>query len=214
MIRIEGLRFGYYHENVLDIKQLEVAQGQHFLFLGNSGSGKTTLLHVVAGLLRPQQGKITVADQKITRMSSAALDTFRGQHIGLVFQKPHLISALSVYQNLRLAQYMAGLPTDEDRIYEILNDLGLEGKKNARIATLSQGEAQRITIARALLNKPKVIMADEPTSSLDDDNCARVITLLQHQARKYHATLIISTHDQRIKDRIPERWTLDKCTVV
>ncbi len=213
MIRIEGLRFGYDHENVLDIEQLEVAQGEHFLFLGNSGSGKTTLLHLVAGLLRPQQGKITVANQDITQMSAAALDTFRGQHIGLVFQKPHLITALSVHQNLRLAQYMADLPNDEARIREILNDLGLEGKKKARVATLSQGEAQRITIARALLNKPKVIMADEPTSSLDDDNCDRVITLLQQQARKYHATLIISTHDQRIKDRIPERWTLDKRTV-
>ena len=213
MIRIEELRFSYDRENVLDIQRLEVAQGEHFLFLGNSGSGKTTLLHLVAGLLRPRQGKITVADQDITRMPSAALDTFRGQHIGLVFQKPHLISALSVHQNLRLAQYLAGLPADETRIREILSDLGLEDKKKAHIATLSQGEAQRITIARALLNKPKVIMADEPTSSLDDDNCDRVVTLLQHQARKYHATLIIATHDQRIKDRISDWWTLDKRTV-
>ena len=214
MIRIEGLRFGYDHKHVLEIEQLEVAQGEHFLFLGNSGSGKTTLLHLVAGLLRPQQGQITVANQNITRMSAAALDTFRGRHIGLVFQNPHLIRALSVHQNLRLAQYMAGLPTDDDRILEIMSDLGLKGKTKANIAALSQGEAQRITIARALLNKPKIIMADEPTSSLDDDNCDRVIGLLQQQARKYHATLIISTHDQRIKDRIPQRWTLHKPKVV
>ncbi len=213
MILIEGMRFGYDRENILDIERLEVAQGQHFLFLGNSGSGKTTLLHLVAGLLRPRRGTITVAGQDITQMPSTVLDTFRGQHIGLVFQKPHLISALSVHQNLRLAQYVAGLPNDEARIHETLRDLGLERKKKAPIATLSQGEAQRITIARALLNKPKVILADEPTSSLDDDNCDRVIGLLQHQARKYYATLIISTHDQRIKDRIPERWALDKSTV-
>lgn len=213
MIWIEGLHFGYNGENVLDIEKLEVAQGEHFLFLGKSGSGKTTLLHLVAGLLRPTQGKIVVADQDITHMSQVALDKFRGQHMGLVFQKPHLISALSVQQNLMLAQYLAGLPTDRTRIEEILNDLGLESKKEARISTLSQGEAQRISIARALLNKPKVIMADEPTSSLDDDSCKQVISLLQKQAAKYDATLLISTHDQRVKDRITRSWTLYKSAV-
>lgn len=213
MILIEGLHFGYNGANVLDIERLEVAQGEHFLFLGKSGSGKTTLLHLVAGLLRPAQGKIVVADQDITRMSQSALDKFRGQHIGLVFQKPHLITALSVQQNLMLAQYMANLPTDKVRIDEILSDLGLKHKRESRVSALSQGEAQRISIARALLNKPKVIMADEPTSSLDDDSCEQVITLLQKQANKYQATLLISTHDQRVKDRIPQSWTLHKKVV-
>lgn len=214
MIQIEGLRFSYRNETVLNIEKLEVVQGKHFLFLGNSGSGKTTLLHLVAGLLRPKQGTITVANQDITRMSPSALDTFRGRTIGLVFQKSHLIRALSVQQNLALAQYMAGLPTDAARTHEILSDVGLAHKQQAHVATLSQGEAQRITIARALLNQPKVILADEPTSSLDDDNCDQVISLLQHQARKHHATLIVSTHDQRVKNRISERMTLSKSMVV
>ena len=200
MIIIEGLRFAYKDQQVLDISQLEIEDGRHLLILGKSGSGKTTLLHILGGLLKPKTGKVSMGGTDIYHLSAAQRDKFRGQNIGLVFQKPHLIQVLSVQENLLLAQYLSGTAQDKDRIKEVLEELGLLHKLRAKVNKLSQGEQQRVTIARALLNRPGVILADEPTASLDDDNAQKVIALLQKQAEKQHASLIIATHDQRVKD--------------
>jgi len=178
-----------------------LSQGEHSLFLGNSGSGKTTLLHLLAGLLKPQSGDIEIDGTSITRLKTSGMDLFRGRNIGLIFQAAHMIDALSVKDNLLLTQYLAGLPRDENRITEVLTGLNLGQKLNSMVYELSQGEAQRATIARAMLNKPAVILADEPTSSLDDDNCDKVINMIIKQANQNNATLIISTHDQRIKSK-------------
>ncbi len=203
MISVRNLEFSYAEKRVLQIPYWFMEQGEQCLFLGASGSGKTTLLHLLAGLLKPRQGLVEIAGTDLTTLTYAETDRFRGQHIGLVFQRNHLIQALSVEDNLKLAQYMSGASQDQTRINEVLEDLSLAGKRKAKTFQLSQGEAQRVSIARALLNKPKVILADEPTSSLDDTNCEKVVNLLQQQARKYQATLVISTHDGRIKHTIP-----------
>ena len=201
MISIDGLKFGYNGKEIINLPQWNLSQGEHSLFLGNSGSGKTTLLHLLAGLLKPQSGDIEIDGTSITRLKTSGMDLFRGRNIGLIFQAAHMVDALSVRDNLLLTQYLAGLPRDENRITEVLTGLNLGQKLNSMVYELSQGEAQRATIARAMLNKPAVILADEPTSSLDDDNCDKVINMIIKQANQNNATLIISTHDQRIKSK-------------
>jgi putative ABC transport system ATP-binding protein len=208
MIQINQLEFSYSGKPILHIPQWEIEQGKHCLFLGKSGSGKSTLLHLLAGLLKPLKGSIVVGNMRLSSLKPSEADAFRGNNIGLVFQKPHLIAAMSVRENLLLAQYAAGLPVDTSRADKVLDELNLAHRKEAKIYQLSQGEAQRVSIARALLNKPKVILADEPTSSLDDENCEAVLHILQKQALNYNATLAISTHDQRIKSRITHHLQL------
>ncbi len=210
MIRIENLDFGYSDQKILNIPELEVGESQHLMILGKSGSGKTTLLHIIGGLLNPRSGKVVFGDLDLYGLNANKLDRFRGQNIGLIFQKSHLISALTVEGNLSLTQYLSGIPKDRARIKEVLSDLGLAEKLNSKVRRLSQGEQQRVTIARALLNRPKVILADEPTASLDDDNASKVIKLLKNQANKYNATLVIATHDQRVKDEFDVQLDLNQ----
>jgi ABC-type lipoprotein export system ATPase subunit len=209
MIEFEGVSFSYDQNAQFKFKDLKLEQGSHWLILGASGSGKTTLLHLLSGLLRPQSGNIKISGKDIAKINEAELDKFRGKEIGLVFQKAHLVSVLSVKDNLALAQYLAGLPQDSGRIKEVLAELQLESKINSKPHQLSQGEQQRVTIARAVLNKPSVIFADEPTSALDDMNTEKVMNLLENQAKKYNATLVIVTHDQRLKGRISNQIKLE-----
>ncbi len=201
MISIDSLSFGYSDQKILSIPHMEVKESQHLLILGNSGSGKTTLLHILGGLLKPEEGKVVIGNTDLYNLSAQQRDKYRGQNIGLVFQKAHLISALSVGDNLLLAQYLSGTAQDKGRVYEVLEELNLAHKVNKRVKALSQGEQQRVTIARALLNRPRLILADEPTASLDDNNAHKVIELLKQQAEKYNASLLIATHDQRVKDQ-------------
>lgn len=199
MILIDNLNFGYGAQQILSISHMEVKASEHLLILGNSGSGKTTLLHILGGLLSPKKGKVMIGKTDLYGLSASQRDTYRGQNIGLVFQKAHLISALSVQDNLLLAQYLAGTTQSKARVKEVLSELNLGDKLDKKVHQLSQGEQQRVTIARALLNRPKVILADEPTASLDDDNARIVLKMLKGQAEKHNASLIIATHDQRVK---------------
>jgi ABC-type lipoprotein export system ATPase subunit len=192
----------------LRFKNFTIEKGEHWLLVGESGSGKTTLLHLLGGLLRSEKGKIGVEGTDITRLSESALDRFRGRHMGFVFQKNHLISALSVKNNLILSPYLAGLIQDEKRVDEVLEQLGLAEVKHSKVKNLSHGQAQRVAIARAVLNKPDVILADEPTSALDDRNCDRVIDLLLEVSRHSNATLVVATHDQRLKSKFSNQIQL------
>lgn len=209
MISVRNLSYQYDGTSrALQFQDFSIPQGEHGLLLGESGSGKTTLLHVIGGLLRKYSGTVSIQDTTLNALSEAALDSFRGRHIGFIFQRNHLISALTVEKNLALSPYLAGLPPDAARIDQVLANLGLQEKKKSRISELSHGQAQRVAIARAVLNKPSIILADEPTSALDDKNCERVITLLTDVARQNGATLLVATHDQRLKDRISNRIDL------
>ena len=209
MISVSGVLFRYdVRTPSLAFPDWQVPSGEHCLLLGNSGSGKTTLLHLLAGLRRPTRGRIVVGNQDLTTLSNVQLDRYRGRSIGFVFQQPHLIDSLTVAQNLQLAQYLAGLPQRTHVIETTLASLQLTHRRDALPRALSQGEAQRAVIARALLNRPEVILADEPTSSLDNENCDRVLYLLRRQAEQHQATLIIATHDQRLKQKMPLQLTL------
>lgn len=201
MLHIHNIRYNIGSQPIFALNEWSVKTGEQWLILGPSGCGKTSLLHLISGLLTPTEGKITLGDTAITHISPAARDAFRGKHIGIIFQTLHLVQALTVYENLVLASTLAGVEVDRQYIQHLLDNLGLSAKANSYPHTLSHGQAQRVAIARALVNKPSVILADEPTSALDDAHCDDVITLLQNQAEQAKATLIIATHDARVKQR-------------
>ena len=198
----------YGARTVLELRKWTVQAGQHSIVLGPSGCGKTTLLHLIAGLLRPSRGRIRVAGQDLSALAPAELDGFRGKNIGIVLQRLHLIRALTVKDNLRLAQSLAGLPVSAERIEHLLFELGIAALATARPDRLSQGEAQRVAIARAVINRPALILADEPTSALDDGNAETVLRLLLTQAEASGATLLIATHDGRLKAHFAHRLEL------
>ena len=207
MIDIKRLTAGYGGNGseggkiVLALDRFNVDAGQHTLVLGPSGCGKTTLLNIVAGIMPAISGEVEVNGTRLDRLSANERDRFRGRHIGLVMQRLHLISALTVEANLQLAQRLAHGAVNDARISEILATLGITDKRHAFPRHLSQGEAQRVAIARAVVNRPALILADEPTAALDDKNCDAAIQLLFDQAGQHGATLLVATHDARIKSR-------------
>jgi len=163
----------------LSFPDLTVDSGQHTLIIGRSGCGKTTLLHLLAGLRSPTSGSVNILDTDISKLGTTKLDKFRGQHIGMIFQVPHFMRALSVNENIAIAQSLAGTSIVQSRIDDRLKDLNLYEKKNKKTYELSVGEQQRVAIIRAVVNQPKIIFADEPTSALDDHNTEQVIDLLK-----------------------------------
>ncbi|MGH8642251.1 MAG: ABC transporter ATP-binding protein [Burkholderiales bacterium] len=208
MFAVENLKHAYDGTEVLNVAAWRADQGAQWLVIGPSGSGKTTLLHVLAGILRPSAGSVGVAGQDLTALRAQQLDRFRGQHIGIVLQRLHLIPSLRVMDNLLLAQYLAGLRQDRARAREVLKALDLAGKETAYPHELSFGQAQRVAVARAVVNRPKLLLADEPTSNLDDGRCQQALELLLSMAQACNATLVIATHDQRIRSRIPRHFEL------
>lgn len=200
LLKVNELQFAHPGQSLLTFPDFQVNTGESLLILGKSGSGKTTLLNLLAGLLKPKRGEVVLDGVNLSSISEQELDQFRGKNIGIVFQKPHLIAALNVRQNLELAHFFSKKKGQD--ILRLLSDLGISTKSNSSVLTLSEGEAQRVSIARALANSPKLILADEPTSSLDDENTEKVIQLLKTQAAKIGAALIIVTHDQRVKNHV------------
>ncbi|MBO9611630.1 MAG: ABC transporter ATP-binding protein [Dyadobacter sp.] len=186
-----------------------VETGGQWLLTGESGSGKTTLLHMLGGLLKPSEGQVMVDVTDLYALPARALDRFRGQHIGIVFQQPHLIRSMTVEENLELAQSLAGVPRDMLRIREVLDVLDMDHKRRSYPQELSQGQAQRAGIARALVNRPALLLADEPTSSLDNRNADAVIRLLSDLAESQGSTLVISTHDDRVKEAFFKEFMLE-----
>ena len=208
MISVRGLAHRYGAVEALRLGEWNVAQGERWLVLGPSGCGKTTLLHIVAGLVRPSEGQVDVSGENLGRLDAARLDRWRGTTVGIVLQALHLVKHLSVRDNLRLAQYLAQVPQDDTRIADTLAALGVGEKGARRPSELSQGEQQRVAIARAVVNRPKLLLADEPTANLDDAAAGKVVDLLSEQAARHGATLVVATHDARVKGKFRERLEL------
>ncbi len=187
---------------------LSVARGEKTLILGPSGSGKTTLLSVLAGLLPPSTGAVSLEGRDLYALPSRDRDRLRGRHFGFVFQTLHLLPSLTLRQNVALAADIAQKP-DAARVDDLLDRLGLSAKAHRRPEALSQGEQQRAAIARAVLNRPGIIVADEPTSALDDANAAAVMELLRAQAAETGAALLVATHDNRITQQFDRILRLD-----
>lgn len=208
MIHVKGLSHSYDNKSSIEFEDWDVKRGEHWLLLGDSGSGKTTLMHIITGLLKPTNGEVFVENNNIYQLNDKNRDQFRGQKIGLVFQRPHLIKSLNIEENIAVAQTLAGLSYDSDRINEVLDSLHILEKRKNKPNELSQGQLQRVSLARAIINKPSILVADEPTSSLDDKNAAIVLDLLISQSNLNGSTLLIATHDKRVKDSFSNQYIL------
>jgi ABC-type lipoprotein export system ATPase subunit len=201
LLQTRSLIYAHPGQNPIYFPDIRLEAGDALLVIGKSGSGKTTLLNLLAGLLAPVSGEVVLDGISLNRLDAHELDVFRGKKIGIVFQKPHLISALNVRENLELVPYFSR--EKGQNLDQLLRELGIGAKSKSSVLTLSEGEAQRVSIARALAVSPRLILADEPTSSLDDEHAESVIQLLKNQAAKIGAALVIVTHDQRVKNHIP-----------
>jgi ABC-type lipoprotein export system ATPase subunit len=208
MISTKNITFSYNKDQNFIMPDLFCQAGSTILVTGNSGKGKTTYLHILAGLLKPKSGEIFIDNNEITHLKGSKADKFRGKNIGVVFQKSHFIASLSVLENLEMASWLATGKKHTKRAKELLNKLDILEQAHKQPSQLSVGQQQRVSIARALINEPKVLLADEPTSSLDDKNADNVIELLETLSKEYKAALIIVTHDNRIKAKFTNQITM------
>ncbi len=202
MISTRQLAYQYKGGAELRFEDVDVPQGGVLLLRGVSGSGKSTWLALAAGLLTPTAGDVTVAGQPLKALGSVASDAWRAKTLGFLPQKLHLSSALTVHANLALAQWAAGQAQDDARIRDTLTALGVHELAQRKPSQLSGGQAQRVALARAVLLRPQVILADEPTASLDDVAAQQAVELLQATAKHQGATLVIATHDARVPARL------------
>ena len=189
--------------------RFEAAAGAHVALWGPSGCGKSTMLNLVTGLLMPDSGKIVVDGTEIQGMGDAALDQFRGQHFGFVFQTFNLLKPFTALQNVMLGMQFSDTQPQKiwkPRAIELLERVGLGHRIHARPTTMSVGEQQRVAIARALANKQKIVVADEPTGSLDPKTAAAVMDLLLEMCREQEVTMLMVTHDRGLADLLPTRF--------
>lgn len=208
MFELTAIAHRYGTTRVLDVPTWRAQPGEAWLLAGPSGSGKSTLLHILAGLTRPSEGRVVVAGTDVGLLSAYALDRWRGRTVGLVPQRLHLIGAVRVADNLRLAQTLAGLPVDEARIIALLDAVQVADLAHRYPRELSQGQAQRVAIARSVVNRPALVLADEPTANLDDAHAAAALELLRMQALEAGATLVVASHDARVRPLLPHAFML------
>ena len=209
MIYTKDLKFSFNEKTTFAFPDLKNEAAETLLITGNSGKGKTTLLHLLGGLLRPHSGTISIQDTTISSLSEKDLDQFRGKNIGLVLQQSHFVASLNVLENVVLASWLATGKKATEKAVALLKELDLEDQMYKLPSNLSVGQQQRVSLARALINEPKLLLADEPTSSLDDENAAKVADLLAHLTKEYNASLIIVTHDQRLKDKFANQVNIN-----
>lgn len=208
MISTSGITFSYSKDQLFHMPDLYCEAGSTILITGDSGKGKTTYLHILAGLLKPKTGEILIDKVNMVTLSESKSDKFRGKNIGLVLQKSHFVASLTVLENLEMASWLATGKKNATRAKELLAKLDIANQANKLPSQLSIGQQQRVSIARALMNDPKVLLADEPTSSLDDKNAEKVIQLLTDLSKEYKAALVIVTHDARIKEKFTNKITM------
>ena len=208
MLTTENLTFSYSALKGFTFPDLHCAEREALLILGQSGSGKTTLLHLLALLLQPASGEITLGGRSLQSLSARQAGQVRARQIGIVYQRAHFVGSLNVLDNIVLANYLASKKQDKEKAKYLAEQLGFAEHLSKKPNQLSQGEQQRASIARALMNDPALILADEPTASLDDDNCRKVVSLLKEQSQSIGASLIVVTHDQRLKEAFGERVML------
>ncbi|TFY96556.1 ATP-binding cassette domain-containing protein [Ramlibacter rhizophilus] len=208
MIRTGGLRLRHAGAPELAFPDLDLPQGGLLLLQGVSGSGKSSWLSLVAGLRLPSAGALLVAGQDLAALSPAGRDAWRGRHVGLLPQRLHLSDALDVRGNLALAFHALGRRVDEAAIRSALASLGVDALAARRPGQLSVGQAQRVALARAVLMTPAVLLADEPTASLDDEAAAAALAALAQARERCDATLVVATHDRRVREAWPQARVL------
>ena len=208
-IEVRDLRFAYARETVLRLDRFRLGRSVNTAVIGPSGCGKSTFVHLLAGLLSPDAGSVRVLGQDLAALAEAERDRFRGRYIGFVFQRLHLLPALSVRENLALARRLAR-QRGPGRIDTLLERLGLAPLAGRKPRALSHGQAQRAAIARALVHEPELVIADEPTSALDDGHAREVVALIREVVADSGAALLIVTHDHRVRGQLDGEFALDR----
>ena len=202
MLRVENLTklYGEGENQVraLDGVSFSVDKGQFVAIIGPSGSGKSTLLHILGGVDRPTNGKVYMNGQDVYGRNEDQLAIFRRREVGLIYQFYNLIPVLNVVENMTLPVLMDGRKANQDRLREMIQTLGLQGREKHLPNQLSGGQQQRVSIGRALMNAPAVVLADEPTGNLDSKNSQDIVELLKYSNRRFEQTLIVITHDESI----------------
>lgn len=205
MLKTSTLTFSYDSKRVFTYPEITCDRGEQLLIYGNSGSGKSTLLHLLAGFIYPDSGSIYIDGVDITQLRHRSLDKYRGQKIGFIPQKFHFIPTLNARDNILAACYFANKPENKEHLELITDTLEISHALDMLPRQLSFGEQQRVCIARAIINAPAIILADEPTSNLDDRNTENVMRLLDKVYKLDNSALIVVSHDERIKSRIPQK---------
>ncbi len=184
----------------LDGVSLTIEEGEFVAIVGTSGSGKSTLLHMMGGLDTPTSGRVLIGGKELFYQNEEKLAVFRRRHIGFIFQSYNLVPVLNVYENMVLPLQLDGRKADKKLMKQIVHALGLQDKLQNLANHLSGGQQQRVSIARALLTKPEIILADEPTGNLDSRTSADVLSLLKDSSRRFHQTIVMITHDREIAE--------------
>ena len=200
MIEIKDLHYTYDQHKTLDFPDWHVPHGQQGVIYGPSASGKSTLIGILSGILEVQAGMVHVCDTNFNNLSKTEKDEFRSKNIGMVFSRPFLNNVIGVFENLAIVQQLTALKEDYNRIFELLQEINLSDQAFSRISDISRIEARRLAVARAFIQNPRLILADEPLSGLDNKEGKQVIEVLIEQAYKHEASLIIATHDSKLKD--------------
>lgn len=202
ILKVENLTKIYGKGNTkvtaLDNVTFSVEKGEFVAIVGASGSGKSTLLHILGGVDRPTSGKVIVDKEDIYKLNEANLAIFRRRQVGLIYQFYNLIPILNIEENITLPILLDGRKVDCDYLNELINILGLEKRLNHLPNELSGGEQQRVSIGRALMNRPAILLADEPTGNLDSKSSKEIVELLKLSNKKYNQTIIMITHDNSL----------------
>ncbi len=205
MIQVSGLNKSLYggghRVDILNEINLVIPTGQFIAITGASGSGKTTLLSLIAGLDEPTQGKIIIDDQDITKLNEDELAELRGQHFGFIFQNFNLIPTLTALENVVLSAELNGTNGAQKKSIDLLNIVGLSKRNHHYPVQLSGGEQQRLCLARAFVNQPDIILADEPTGNLDSQNSKRVLDLMTNLHHEKKATILLVTHEEDVAQK-------------
>jgi ABC-type lipoprotein export system ATPase subunit len=208
MLRTLNVSYGYENGKNFDFPDIRLDRNERLLISGNSGVGKSTLLNLLGLILAPKSGQIEINGQLTSSIKANELPRFRAEHVGFVFQKPYFVQSLNVLDNLVLAGFLAKKGKNTELARKLAGELGITDLLGKKTMSLSGGEQQRVSIARALMNAPGLVLADEPTSALDDTNTDSVYELLSTQCIAYGAALIVVSHDQRLKTKIEKQLTL------
>ncbi len=215
MLQLENIKKSFRQPNgevlpILDLPSFSVGSGEQVALIGDSGCGKTTLLHVIAGIIRPDSGRIVINNLELSKFSEALRDVIRADNIGYIFQTFNLLPAFSALENVKLGMAFARKSVDHARARRLLERVGLGHRLNNKPRAMSVGEQQRVAVARALANKPSLILADEPTANVDSRNQQKIIDLIRESCQEENIALVIVTHSMDVAnqfgrvDRLPE----------
>jgi putative ABC transport system ATP-binding protein len=205
---LENVKKSFGREAVLDIPHFVLNSGDQCVITGGSGRGKTTLLNLISGIYLPDEGKVEIGGTEINRLSESRRDRFRAYNMGYIFQAFNLLPELTVSDNIRLATAF-GRRENSTRIPELLEKIGLNGKAREHPGRLSMGQRQRVAVIRAIINDPGLVLADEPTGSLDQENKVRTMELIRDLCRSAKRSLILVTHDEFVAGQFEKRFNID-----